>query len=222
MTFSILARDNDGAIGMAVCSSSPAVAARCLHLESGTGGVASQNITDPRFGPMLLERLEQGDSAEEALAWLSANDTTLEYRQISILPISGDGVAHSGAHTLGTYHAKKGADAIVAGNLLDNTGVIDAMLENFKTSTGQLERRLLEAMQAGQQAGGEAGPVHSAGLAVSRQSGWDETDLRVDWSEAPIEDLDKLLELWLPMRNDYVTRGINPSTAPSYGVPGDE
>lgn len=222
MTFSILARNDGGAIGMAVCSSSPAVAARCLHLASGIGGVASQNITDPRFGPMLLDRLEQGDSAEEALAWLSAHDTTLEYRQISILPLSGSGVAYSGTHTLGTYASQKGADAIVAGNLLDNTGVIAAMLENFEASTGQLETRLLEAMYAGQQAGGEEGPVHSAGLAVSRQSGWNETDLRVDWSESPIEDLDKLLERWLPMRNDYVTRGIDPSTAPSYGVPGDE
>lgn len=222
MTFSILARDNDGAIGMAVSSSSPAVAARCLHLQSGIGGVASQNITDPRFGPMLLERLKQGDSAGQALAWLAANDETLEYRQISILPLSGDGIVHSGAHTLGTYHATMNTDVIVAGNLLDNTGVIGAMLESFEQSTGQLETRLLAAMHAGQQAGGEAGSVHSAGLAVTRQSGWDETDLRVDWSDTPITDLDELLELWLPLRNDYVTRGIDPSTAPSYGVPGDE
>lgn len=222
MTFSILARDNHGAIGMAVCSSSPAVAARCLHLQSGIGGVASQNITDPRFGPMLLERLKQGDSAEQSFAWLAANDETLEYRQISILPLSGDGIAHSGTHTLGTHHSLMSADAIVAGNLLDNTGVIDAMLESFDQSTGQLERRLMDAMHAGQQAGGEAGSVHSAGLAVTRHSGWDETDLRVDWSNTPLTDLDELLELWLPMRNDYVTRGIDPSTAPRYGVPGDE
>jgi uncharacterized Ntn-hydrolase superfamily protein len=77
-------------------------------------------------------------------------------------------------------------------------------------------------MQAGLAAGGEAGPVHSAGLAVVRGAGWAETDLRVDWSETPLGDLAALLELWLPQRDDYVTRGTDPASSPSYGVPGDE
>jgi uncharacterized Ntn-hydrolase superfamily protein len=64
--------------------------------------------------------------------------------------------------------------------------------------------------------------VHSAGLAVVRGAGWAETDLRVDWSETPLGDLAALLELWLPQRDDYVTRGTDPASSPSYGVPGDE
>lgn len=222
MTFSILARDRHGAIGMAVSSSSPAVAARCLHLQGGIGGVASQNITDPRFGPALLSRLAAGDSAEQALQWLAEVDRTLEYRQLSVLPLHGKGAAHSGAKTLGIHQARVGSDAIVAGNMLAHKRVIDTMLDDFEKSDGDLETRLLQAMQSGLSSGGEAGPVHSAGLAVVRHAGWAETDLRIDWSEDPLNDLATLLSRWLPQRDDYVTRGLAPDTSPSYGVPGDE
>lgn len=222
MTFSIIARDADGALGMAVSSSSPAVAARCLHLRGGVGVVASQNITDPRFGAYLLDRLADGLSPTDAVARLCEDDDTLDYRQISVLGPTGTGTAHSGQHTLGTYASSIGTDAVVAGNMLAGTGVPDAMLAEFGDTVGDLETRLLAAMQAGLRAGGEAGPVHSAGLAVVRDAGWAETDLRVDWSEDPLGDLASLLETWLPQRDDYVTRGKDPASSPSYGVPGDE
>ncbi|MGP5930027.1 DUF1028 domain-containing protein [Corynebacterium glyciniphilum] len=222
MTFSIIARDADGALGMAVSSSSPAVAARCLHLRGGVGVVASQNITDPRFGPYLLDLLADGLSPAEAVTRLQADDDTLDYRQISVLAPSGAGTAHSGRYTLGTYASSVGTDAVVAGNMLAATSVPDAMLAEFGDTGGELETRLLAAMQAGLGAGGEAGPVHSAGLAVIRGAGWAETDLRVDWSEDPLGDLEMLLETWLPQRDDYVTRGKDPASSPSYGVPGDE
>lgn len=229
MTFSIIARETaaDGAVafGMAVSSSSPAVAARCLHLRCGVGVVASQNITDPRFGPFLLDALASGASADEALATLADRDATLDYRQLSLLGATGPGVARSGPHTLGTYASAVGEDAVCAGNMLASTEVSSVMLAAFDAAASSgvdLENRLLAAMQAGLAAGGEAGPVHSAGLAVVRSAGWVETDLRVDWSETPLEDLADLLEVWLPQRDDYVTRGIDPASSPSYGVPGDE
>jgi uncharacterized Ntn-hydrolase superfamily protein len=222
MTFSILARDDSGAFGMAVTSSSPCVAARCLHLRCGVGVVASQNITDPRFGDWLLSRLADGDSAEEALAALRERDDTTDYRQIAVIGTQGPPAVHSGGRTLGVHHSRTSQHAAAAGNLLDDTGVVDAVLDGFESATGELEERLLTGLQAGLAAGGEAGDLHSAGLAVVRDAGWRETDLRVDWSPAPITDLQALLEVWLPQRQDYVTRGIDPSTAPAYGVPGDE
>lgn len=222
MTFSILARDETGAFGMAVTSSSPCVAARCLHLRCGVGVAASQNITDPRFGDWLLDRLAGGDSADEALAGLREHDGTTDYRQLAVIGAQGAPAVHSGARTLGVHHARTSQDAAAAGNLLDSTGVVDAVLDGFRSATGELEQRLLAALKAGLAAGGEAGDLHSAGLAVVRDAGWAETDLRVDWSEAPISDLEALLEVWLPQRRDYVTRGIDPGTAPAYGVPGDE
>lgn len=226
MTFSIVARETapDGTVsfGMAVSSSSPAVAARCLHLRSGVGAVASQNITDPRFGPFLLDALASGSSATEALAALGDADATLDYRQLSVLGVTGAPVTRSGPHTLGTYASAVGEDAVCAGNMLASSDVPSVMLAAFDAAEGDLEHRLLAAMQAGLSAGGEAGPVHSAGLAVVRSVGWAETDLRVDWSETPLEDLADLLAVWTPQRDDYVTRGMDPASSPSYGVPGDE
>jgi uncharacterized Ntn-hydrolase superfamily protein len=97
------------------------------------------------------------------------------------------------------------------------------MIDAFHAATGELEHRLLAAMRAAMEAGGEAGPVHSAGLSVVRDAGWRVTDLRVDWTEAdPIAELGGLLELWMPQRDAYVTRALEPAAAPTYGVPGDE
>ena len=77
-------------------------------------------------------------------------------------------------------------------------------------------------MQAGLAAGGEAGPVHSAGLYLVRDVSWPVADLRVDWAEAdPIRALVNLWGLYKPQLEDYVTRAIDPTAAPSYGVPGD-
>ncbi|MFF5076276.1 DUF1028 domain-containing protein [Actinoplanes sp. NPDC000266] len=229
MTFSILATDGAGAIGMAVTSSSPAVAARCVHLRPGVGGAASQNVTDPRLGAALLDALSAGSSACEALNKItrprvspSGPADLIEFRQLTVLTPDGKGAAFSGADTLGVHHHRVGPGVVAAGNMLAGTDVIDAVVEGFAAAPGQLEERLLAALKAGLSAGGEAGPLHSAGLAVVRQVAWRETDLRVDWSGSPVDDLAALLDLWLPQRDDYVTRGLDPTAAPSYGVPGDE
>lgn len=223
MTFSIIARDASGAVGMAVSSSSPAVAARCLHLRGGVGAVGSQNITDPRYGKALLDALATGKDPDEALAALMSADATSEYRQVAVVDATGRVAVHSGAHTLGTHATATGNGVVTAGNLLSSAEVPAAMLRAFEESEGDLEVRLLTAMSAGLDAGGEAGEVHSAGMAVARDAGWNVTDLRVDWAEHdPIGELSTLLDLWLPQRDDYVTRGMHPETAPAYGVPGDE
>lgn len=222
MTFSVLATDGAGAFGMAVTSSSPAVAARCLHLRAGVGGASSQNITDPRLGTALLDALAAGDDAATALARVTQGRDLVEYRQLSVIDREGRAAAFSGAQTLGVHHHRVGTGVVAAGNLLADAAVIDAVVSAFESAGGDLELRLLAALEAGQAAGGEAGPVHSAGLAVVREVAWRETDLRVDWSDAPLADLRELVELWLPQRDDYVTRGLDPRLAPSYGVPGDE
>lgn len=222
MTFSILARDADGGFGLAVTSSSPCVAARCLHLRSGVGAVASQNITDPRYGKQLLDALSGGSTAAHALERLVAEDTTSAYRQICVIGESGGPVAHSGANTLGVNHTALGDSSVAAGNLLSSQNVVDEVLAAFETTTGDLEHRLLAGLEAGLAAGGEAGDLRSAGLAVVRDVDWYCTDLRVDWHETPLAELRRLVGIWMPERDNYVTRGINPSLAPAYGVPGDE
>lgn len=222
MTFSVLATDGVGAVGMAVTSSSPAVAARCVHLRAGVGGAASQNVTDPRLGTELLDALEAGAGARSALKGVVDGRELIEHRQLTVLGLEGEGAAFSGTQSLGVHHHRVAAGVVAAGNMLAGPEVVDAVVEAFEGSSGELEERLLTALEAGLAAGGEAGPVHSAGLAVVRRVPWRETDLRVDWSDRPVHELRELLDLWLPQRDDYVTRGLDPAAAPSYGVPGDE
>jgi uncharacterized Ntn-hydrolase superfamily protein len=110
-----------------------------------------------------------------------------------------------------------------AGNMLADRAVIDTLVRTFETSEGQLADRLLAAMQAAVAAGGEAGPVHSAALVVVGELTWPIVDLRVDWAdEAPLDELAKLWRAYRPQLQDYLTRALDPTKAPSYGVPGDE
>ncbi|WP_058956124.1 DUF1028 domain-containing protein [Kocuria rhizophila] len=222
MTFSIIATDGRGRYGLAVCSSSPAVAARCAHLRDGVGAVSSQNITDPRLGTTLLDQLESGASAEDALATIVDTAPAVDYRQLVVLDARGGTAVFHGAHTLGVSGEGRGAHSVAAGNMLAGPHVPQAMCDAFETAEGELETRLLTALQTALTAGGEAGPVYSAGLSVVSGHGWRDTDLRVDWQEDPVEELARVLEVWLPQRQDYVVRGLDPAASTGYGVPGDE
>ncbi|MET4540130.1 putative Ntn-hydrolase superfamily protein [Arthrobacter bambusae] len=222
MTFSIAATDGSGRFGIAVSSSSPAVAARCAHLRDGVGAVSSQNITDPRLGTALLDRLQAGHSAQEALDAVVQESPAVDYRQLVVLDANGGSAVFSGAHTLGVFGEGRGANSVSAGNMLAHPGVAQVLCDAFEASAGELEVRLMAALQAAIAAGGEAGPVRSAGLSVVSGHGWRDTDLRVDWHDHPIEELEKLLDVWLPQRQDYVIRGLDPASSVGYGVAGDE
>jgi uncharacterized Ntn-hydrolase superfamily protein len=221
MTFSIIATDGAGRFGAVACSSSPAVAARTVHLRPGVGAVSSQNITDPRLGPRLLDRLACRDEPEEALAEVVADTPERDYRQLTVLDGAGRTAVFHGARTLGVHAAAQDHGVVAAGNMLATTSVPAALVAGFAATAGELEERLLAALRAGLDAGGEEGPVRSAGLAVVADVDWRVTDLRVDWHDDPIAELGRLLEVWLPQRDDYVRRGLDPASSPSYGVPGD-
>ena len=97
------------------------------------------------------------------------------------------------------------------------------MVDAFLASQGELGDRLIATMQAALKAGGEAGPVRSSGMKLVRDVRWPVADLRCDWTDGcPIEELAKLWDIYRPQLDGYVTRALNPSDAPSYGVPGDE
>ncbi|MGO1282935.1 MAG: DUF1028 domain-containing protein [Psychrobacter sp.] len=223
MTFSIIARcKKTGQIGGAVSSSSPAVASRCLHSRAGIGMVMSQNITDPILGTKILDMLQQGNTPESTIQHLVEKEDFIQYRQLVALNNADKGAVFSGEHTLGVNGYFIGEDVVSAGNLLDNTLVPQAIAEAFEQADGPLAERLLIAMKAGLSAGGEAGPVHSVGLMVmAKDIQWPIVDLRIDWSENPIDDLSTAWEVYAPQMDDYITRAVNPTTAPSYGVPGD-
>ncbi|WP_394217133.1 DUF1028 domain-containing protein [Brachybacterium vulturis] len=223
MTFSIVARDSSGALGSAVCSSSPAVAARCIHLADGVGAVNSQNVTDPRLGHAVLDRIRAGRSANDALNTVMAAADHVEYRQLLVVDADGEVAFYSGQRALGVFGEATGEGVVAGGNLLASAQIPRIMIDAFEAAKGDLENRLLTAMQAAMASGGEAGDVHSIGLSVVRDVGWRVTDLRIDWTDGnPIEEMDLLLGRWLEQRDDYVDRALDPTAAPSYGVPGDE
>lgn len=224
MTFSIVARCAEtGMFGVAVSSSSPAVAARCAYARAGVGAVASQNITDPRLGARGLELLSQGASAAQTVDILRQTGPHIDYRQVLAVDSAGGTAIHSGGKVLGTWGEARSENVACGGNLLANDGVPQAMVDAFLSTDGPLGDRLIAVMRAALAAGGEAGPVHSAGMMLVRDVPWPVTDLRVDWSEGdPIGDLSNLWDLYSPQLDDYVRRALDPDAAPSYGVPGDE
>jgi uncharacterized Ntn-hydrolase superfamily protein len=224
MTFSIAARcERTGMLGIAVSSSSPAVAARCAYARAQVGAVGSQNITDPTLGPRLLDLMALGATAPEAVRIVAGSAAHITFRQLLAVDAVGRTGVFSGAKTLGMYAAAEGEGAAAAGNMLKSDAVPERMLSAFVGSTGALGGRLLVAMRAGLAAGGEEGPVHSSGLLIVRDVSWPVANLRVDWSDAdPIADLERLWALYEPQLEAYVTRAIDPRTAPSFGVPGNE
>ena len=224
MTFSIAARcARTGMLGIAVSSSSPAVAARCAHARAHVGAVGSQNITDPTLGPRLLDLMALGATAPEAVRIVVGSVAHITFRQLLAVDAAGRTGVFSGSKTLGTYATAEGEGAAAAGNMLRSKVVPERMLSAFVASTGALGGRLLAALRAGLAAGGEEGPVHSSGLLIVRDVSWPIANLRVDWSDAdPIADLERLWAIYEPQLEAYVRRAIDPSTAPSFGVPGDE
>jgi uncharacterized Ntn-hydrolase superfamily protein len=224
MTFSLVARCAlTGQFGMVISSSSPAVAARCAHVRAGVGVVASQNVTDPALGPLLLEAMAAGASATEAMAQITTGRAHIDYRQLLAVDAKGGVAIHSGAQVLGLWGEAAGRDCAAGGNLLADEAVPRAMVQGFELATGHLGDRLMAALQAGLAAGGEAGPVHSAGLKIADRLSWPLVDLRIDWSESgPIEALAQAWDVYRPQMMAYVQRAEDPTQAPSYGVPGNE
>ena len=96
------------------------------------------------------------------------------------------------------------------------------MVSAFESADGHLGARLLRALRAGAERGGEAGPVHSAGVLVVGEVSWPIVDLRVDWIDHdPLSALAAAWDIYAPQIDDYVRRALDPAAAPSFGVPGN-
>ena len=224
MTFSLVARCAEtGMFGLAISSSSPAVAARCAFARAGVGAVASQNVTDPTLGPLALDLMQGGMSAGEAIAGVRDLGKFVEYRQVLAVDKTGATAIHSGPNSLGIWTQAQAQDVASGGNMLANDGVPQAVVDGFLGSTGHLGDRLIAAIRAGLNAGGEAGPLHSAGMLMVDKVAWPVAELRCDWTDGcPIENIATAWDVYKPQLDAYVQRAIDPREAPSYGVPGDE
>ena len=212
-------------LGVAIATSSICVGSRCPWVRSGAGAVSTQNVTLPSIGPMVLNRIEAGESADTALSRVMASLDHVSYRQVIAIDAGGRTGFHDGSRILGRNAVCAGRDCIAAGNLLQSESVPEKMASTFASeNVRHLADRLLRALECGLYvAGGEEGPVHSAALLVACDQDWPLVDLRVDWSDTdPVRDLRGLWESYEPQMIDYVTRALDPGAAPSYGVPSNE
>jgi uncharacterized Ntn-hydrolase superfamily protein len=224
MTFSIAGRcARTGNFGVAITTSSIAVGARCPHARSGVGAVATQNITDPDLGPLLLDKMAMGFSASAAIIAVTTDRPHIDYRQLTAVDRNGHTASWTGKHILGTHAVSETVDCVAAGNLLKSAELPAIMTRRFAAMANEnLAERLLCSLEAGLASGGEEGDVHSAALLVCHGQNFPLVNLRVDWHDTdPIGALRQLWTAYKPQMAAYLQRAIDPTQAPSYGVPGD-
>ena len=201
-TFSIVAYDPDTQeLGVAVESRFIAVGAVVPWAKAGVGAVATQSYANTTFGPAGLERLAKGGVPEEILEALLADDDGRDQRQVGIVDAKGRAATRTGKKCLAWAGGVTGPNFAVQGNILTGEGVVTAMAAAFLETKGELADRLLAALQAGQEAGGDKRGKQSAALLVVRE-GWGYggfndryRDLRVDDHEDPIPELKRIHEL---------------------------
>ncbi|RVT92097.1 DUF1028 domain-containing protein [Rhodovarius crocodyli] len=217
MTYSLTARcAATGAFGTIVTSSSIATAARCAWA-GPMGAVATQNLSDPALGPQGLVLLRQGLGAQAVVDLLTRSTRGLQHRQVAVVDRMG-GIAHfSGDQAMAVAAVAQGRDCISMGNLLANDTVPAAMVAAFEASAGEaLAERLMRALEAGLEAGGEFDDEHGAGLLVADRFDWPVVDLRVDWHEEPVAELRRLWERYRPQQAAYIARALDADSAPGF------
>ncbi len=215
MTFSIAGRcTRTGMLGMAIASSSIAVAGRCCWARAGTGAVLTQNFTDPAVGLRGLELLD-GMGAEETVQRLVEENAFPAYRQIAVVDRNGRTSSHTGERALPVCASAEGENCVAIGNLLTHPGVPQEMAASFAQSPDRhLAARLVDALQKGLEAGGEMNPVRSAGLLVVHRHHWPIVDLRADWHDDPVFILRNMWSDYEPQMNTFLLWAFSPDKAP--------
>lgn len=207
-TFSIVGLSADtGDLGVAVSTAVPAVGSVVPHVEIGIGAIATQAQTEVTYGTKGLELLRLGLSPKTALDALLAEDENREVRQVSMIDAKGMTAAFTGSKTNDWKGHIVGEGYIVAGNLLVGPQVIEAMSDTFLKSQDPLEERLMQALEAGQAAGGDKRGRQSAAILVAKSkplmAGRPKIDLRIDDHADPVSELRRIF-------NAYMARMVSP------------
>jgi len=193
MTWSILARDGQGRFGVAIASRFFAVGALCVYARRGVGALATQALMNPLYGPAGIERLALGHTAAQVVAELTGADRGRSQRQLHVLGATGNAAAHTGEACVPWCGHFIGEGFSVAGNMLAGAQVLRATAEAFIAAAARpLAERLIEAMAAGDAAGGDQRGKQSAALRIQGDEDRAELDLRVDDHAEPIAELRRL------------------------------
>ena len=217
MTFSIVARQESDTLppewGVAVASKFLAVGAAVPWARAGAGAVATQALANLAYGPDGLALLAQGLSADEVVTALTGADDGRDDRQVGVVDATGQAATFTGTRCLDWAGGRTGEGYCCQGNILTGPEVVDDMALAFERANGDLATRLLDALAAGDQAGGDSRGRQGAALLVVREGGGYgggsdvAVDLRVDDHPAPVDELRRLLslhELYFP-RPDALT-----------------
>jgi uncharacterized Ntn-hydrolase superfamily protein len=201
-TFSIVARDTiSGQMGVAVQSHWFSVGPVVPWAEAGVGAVATQSFVDFSYGPLGLDLMRAGRTAEQSLRALLTADPHPEVRQVAMIDASGGTAAHTGSSCIAEAGHLRGRNYSVQANLMASDDVWPAMAEAFESTEGDLAERMLAALEAGQAAGGDIRGRQSAAILIVRPKSTGKVwldrvmDLRVEDHPRPIEELRRLVNI---------------------------
>ena len=193
MTWSIIARDEDGGFGVAIASRFFAVGALCVHTRCGVGALSTQALMNPLYGPAGLDGLDEGDTPEAVVARLTDADAGRAQRQLHCIGGSGMGAAYTGAQCVAWCGHEVHDGFSVAGNMLAGPEVLAETARAFVDSVGRtLAERLLDALAAGEAAGGDKRGKQAAALRLHGREDYPSLDVRVDDHAEPIAELRRL------------------------------
>jgi uncharacterized Ntn-hydrolase superfamily protein len=195
MTWSIVALDASGALGVAVASRFFAVGAHCPHARSGVGAICTQALVNPHYGPRGLELLGKNTPPAEAIRGLVAGDDGREHRQLHMIDATGRVAAHTGSACIDWRGHLHGEGYSVAGNMLAGAQVIEETAGSYrKNHSMAFAERLLAALEAGERAGGDKRGKQAAALLIYATEDYPFLDLRVDDHAEPLAELRRLYE----------------------------
>jgi uncharacterized Ntn-hydrolase superfamily protein len=201
-TYSIVARDPEtGQLGVAVQSHWFSVGSVVPWVKAGVGAIATQSLTDVTYGPLGLELMQAGKTAEQALNGLLATDPHPEWRQVGMISASGNQAVHTGRHCIREAGHVMDDNFIVMANLMEKNTVWQAMADAFRNSPGDLAERMMAALEAAQAEGGDIRGRQSAAMVIVRgtSTGADYNDrivdLRIDDNPNPLRELRRLITL---------------------------
>ena len=217
MTYSMVARcPETGAFGGIVGTSAIAVGNRCLRVRHGRGAFLSQHRTDARLGDAGITLLDQGLSADEAMARVTTGTPDIKWRQLAALDAQGTAAVYHGPRMYSIFSHAVGDNCVAIGNILANDGITDAMVAAYETAAdASLEERLLRGLEAGRDAGGEIlEPLHSAAVRVTAPDGLDRCDLRVDFAEEAVAALRALLVAYGDQEEVLRRVAVEPDSVP--------
>jgi len=205
MTWSLIARDDSGAFGVAVASRFLAVGALCPHAASGVGALATQALINPLYAEPALDAMRRHVDPADIVRTLTKADAGRDHRQLHLIDSMGRIAAHTGSACIEWCGHRAGDGYSVAGNMLAGPRVIDDTVATFVAQRAlPFAERLLAAMEAGEAAGGDKRGKQAAALRVYTTEAYPALDLRVDDHPEPLAELRRLHALSLERLQPFV------------------